>query len=71
MVFRGVISVQNFLLASEKKLKQVADNSQAFEALLTDLLKAFNCLPNELLIAKLNSYGFSLKTLKLMNDYLC
>ena len=41
-----------------------------FGALLTDLSKAFNCLGDELLIAKLNAYRFSLPALKLVHDYL-
>ena len=41
-----------------------------FGALLTDLSKAFDCLDHELLIAKLNPYGFSLPALKLVHDYL-
>ena len=38
--------------------------------LLTDLSKAFDCHDHELLIAKLNAYGFSLPALKLVHDYL-
>ena len=38
--------------------------------LLTDLPKAFHCLDHELLIAKLNVYGFSLPALRLIQDYL-
>ena len=38
--------------------------------LLTDLSKAFDCFPHELIIAKINAYGFSLSTLKLMQSYL-
>ena len=34
-----------------------------FGALLTDLSKAFNCLAHELLMAKLNSYGFDMRLL--------
>ena len=41
-----------------------------FGALLTDLSKAFDCLDHELLIAKLNAYGFSLTALKLVPNYL-
>lgn len=37
---------------------------------MTDLFKAFDCLPRELIIAKLNAFGFYLAALKLMNDYL-
>ena len=39
--------------------------------LLTDLSKAFDCISHELLIAKLNAYGFTKNTLCLINDYLC
>ena len=38
--------------------------------LLTDLLKASDCLNHELLVAKLNAYGFTLPALKLVHDYL-
>ena len=41
-----------------------------FGALLTDLSKAFDCLDHELLIAKLNAYGFSLTALKPVRNYL-
>ena len=41
-----------------------------FGALLTDLSKAFDCLDHELLIARLNAYGFSLTALKLAYNYL-
>ena len=38
--------------------------------MLTHLSKTFDCLDHELLIAKLNAYGFSLPALRLINDYL-
>ena len=41
-----------------------------FGALLTDLFKAFDCLNLDLLIEKLNAYGFSLPALRLIRDYL-
>ena len=41
-----------------------------FGALLTDLLKAFNLIDHELLIAKLNTYDFRLTALKLVQGYL-
>ena len=46
------------------------DKAKVFGALLTDLSKAFDCLPHEFIIAKLNAYGFNLPALKLMDSYL-
>ena len=43
---------------------------QVFGALLTNLSKIFNCLNHGILIAKLNTHGFTLLTLKLMHKYL-
>ena len=41
-----------------------------FGVLLKDLSKAFDYLDHELLIAKLNAYGFSLTALKQVHNYL-
>ena len=46
------------------------DHGKAFGALLTDLSKAFDCLPHSLFIAKLKAYGFDNNSLNLVNDYL-
>ena len=46
------------------------DNGGAFGALFNDLSKAFDCLSNEILIAKLDAYGFDKNALKLVNSYL-
>ena len=35
-----------------------------------DLSKAFDCLPHELVLAKLYAYGVDIKSLKLLQDYL-
>ena len=48
----------------------IVDNCGAFGVLLTDLLKAFDCLPYEPLIAKLDAYGFHKTSLKLIHNYL-
>ena len=53
-----------------EKWKSSVDKGKAFGILLTDLSKAFDCLSHELIIVKLNAYGFSLSALKLMQSYL-
>ena len=68
--FKTVFNTLHCLLAMLEKWKRSADNGKAFSALLTDLSKTFDCLDHELLIAKLNAYGFSLTTSKLIHDYL-
>ena len=42
------------------------DKRKAFGVLLTNLWAAFVCLSHELIIAKLNGYGFSFPALKLI-----
>ena len=53
-----------------EKCKSSVDKGKVFGVILTDLSKAFDCLSHELIIAKLNAYGFSLSALKLMQSYL-
>ena len=52
------------------KWKSAVDNQKRFGALLKDLSKAFDCLSHDLLIAKLNTYGFSIDSLRLVQNYL-
>ena len=68
--FRKGYSAQHCLLAMLEKWKSAVDNKRNFGALLTDLSKAFDCLPHDLLLAKLNAYGFSLPALRLVQSYL-
>ena len=65
------ISVQHCLLAMIEKWKKCVDKGKTFGALLTNLSKAFDCLPHDLIIAKLNAYGFSLTASKVIHKYLC
>ena len=37
---------------------------------MTDLSKAFDCIPHELIIVKLEAYGFNIDPLKVIHDYL-
>ena len=67
--FRKGYSARHCLLAMLEKWKNAADKGKIFGALLTDLSKAFDSLSHDLLIAKLNCYGFSLPALKLVHSY--
>ena len=53
-----------------EKWKKAVVNGNVFGALLIDLSKAFDCLLHDLIIAKLNSYGFNLIALNLSHNYL-
>ena len=68
--FRQGYSSQQCLLALLQKWKASVDKGKVFGVLLTDFSKAFDCLNHELLVAKLNGYGFTLPALKLVHDYL-
>ena len=67
---RKGFSVVNCLLPMIKKWRESLDEGGACGALLTDLSKAFDCLPHELIIAKLHTYGVDMPSLKLINSYL-
>ena len=68
--FRKGYSVQHCLPAMLEKWKNAVDKGKIFGALLTDLSRVFDSLSHDLLIAKLNAYGFSLPALKLVHSYL-
>ena len=50
--------------------KKALDKGKLAGAILTDLSKAFDCLNHELLIAKLEAYGFGKSALRYIYDYL-
>ena len=68
--YRKGYSCQNVLLKLTETWRQRLDNNQIVGAVLMDLSKAFDCLPHELLIAKLSAYGFDKNTLKFFYSYL-
>ena len=67
--FRKGYSSQHCLVAMIEKLKKSLNSKGSFRALLTDLSKAFDCIPHELTIAKLDTYVFDLKALILVFNY--
>ena len=63
-------STQQCLIALIEKWKGVVDIGKSLGVLLTDLSKAFACLPHELLLPNLSAYVFILSALKLSCSYL-
>ena len=68
--FRKGFGEQYCLLLMIDGWKKALDNNKVFGAILTDLLKAFDCICHDLLVAKLHAYGLSLPALKMIQDYL-
>ena len=68
--FRKGYSTQHCLVYLIEKMKKSLDKQHYAAALLTDLSKAFDCINHDHLIAKLEAYGFSPKSLKLIHNYL-
>ena len=68
--FRKGFSAQHCLIAMIEKWRQSLDSGGQAAAVLTDLSKAFDCIDHELLIAKLNAYGFDNSSLTFISTYL-
>ena len=68
--FRKSISTHHCLIVMTEKWRKSLDNKISFRALFTDLSKATDRIPHELLIAKLSAYGFDFKTLKFIYSYI-
>ena len=68
--FRKGFSAQHCLIAMIEKWRQSLDFGGQAAAVLTDLSKAFDCIDHELLIAKLNAYGFDNSSLTFIYSYL-
>ena len=65
--FREGHSAQHALF---RKCRKCLDDGGVVGMVLMDVSKAFDCLPYDLLIAKLEAYGFGMKCLRFINSYL-
>ena len=61
--FRKGFHPQHCLASMVEKWCKAKDSGGCFGAFLTDLLKGFDCLLHELLIAKFHAYRFDMKSL--------
>ena len=68
--YRKRYSSNNVLIRLIENWKLHLDNKKFVGAVLMDLSKAFDCIPHDLLIAKMHAYGFENDTLILIFSYL-
>ena len=68
--FRKGYNAQHALLRLKNIMNISLDKREKIGLFMMDLSKAFDCIPHELLIAKLCAYGFGNKSLKLIYSYL-
>ena len=68
--YRRGYGTQYCLLTMIEMWKKALDEGKVAGAILTDLSKAFDCISHELMIAKLEAYGFDKSALILIYDYL-
>ena len=68
--FRKGYNTQQALIHMLSHWQRHLDNGKAIAGVLMDLSKAFDCISHDLLIAKLNAYGFSKSALLLIKSYL-
>ena len=68
--YRRNYSCQHVLLRMTEAWRKCLDDNKVVGTILMDLSKAFDCLPHDLLLAKLEAYGLESNALKLIMSYL-
>ena len=68
--YRNTNSSSRVLIRLIENWKKHLDNKKIVGTVLMDLSKAFDCIPHDLLIAKLHAYGFNEKALTFLYSYL-
>ena len=69
MTFRESCSTQYVLIRLLEEWRENIDNNFTVGGVLMDLSKDFDCIPHELLIAKLSAYGLNGNALKYIHKY--
>ena len=62
---------QNALFRLLQSCQKALDNSEYVGTVLMDLSKAYDCIPHDLLIAKLEAYVLDKTSRHLLSHYLC
>ena len=68
--FRKTHSTQHALFILIQSWPKELDESGFVGTILMDLSKAYDCLPTDLMVAKLEAYGIPKESLQLISDYL-
>ena len=68
--YRKSFSTEHVLIRLSEDWRNKLDNNNVVVAVLTDLSKAFDCIPHDLSVAKLNAYGFNRDTVAYIYSYL-
>ena len=69
-MIQDMINSENSMNTTESTNTEIFIINKIVSAILMNLSKAFDCLPHDLLIARLNAYGFSKESLRLILSYL-
>ena len=68
--YRKTYSSSHVLIRLIENWKKHLNNKKIVGTVLMDLSKVFDCIPHDLLIAKLHAYGFNKKALTFLYSYL-
>ena len=68
--YRKNYNAEHALIRVTEKIRKTLDSTGVAGMISMDLSKAFDCMPHDLLIAKLNAYGFGTQSLRLIANYL-
>ena len=69
-VYQEFYNTQHLLIRLLEEWRENLDNNYTVRVVLMDLSKAFNCIPHDLLIAKLSAYGLHGNALIYLYTYL-